>query len=223
MPLDLGLLALVHVLLLVYWLGGDLGVFYCAGFLIKPELPVATRLTVMKILHFLDQAPRICLVLILPVGTTLGLRAGYLRFDPILLLPLWIFAAVWLWMVLVLATKARTKLGRYVAKLDLAMRFVVITALLFVALRSLAGDGPATGSNWLAAKLIVYALLIVNGLMIRLTFRPFGPAFGALIQTGSSPDVEATLRRTVHRVRPVVLTLWCLLLVEAYLGLAKPF
>jgi hypothetical protein len=223
MPLDLGLLALAHVLLLVYWLGGDLGVFYCAGFLIRPELPVATRLTVMKILHFLDQAPRICLVLVLPVGTTLGARAGYLHVDPSWLLAIWIFAAIWLWMVLVLATKARSPLGQRVAKIDLAVRFVVIAALLFVALRSLSGDGPAAGSNWLAAKLLVYALLIVNGLMIRLTFRPFGPAFAALIQTGSSPSVEATLARTVHRVRPVVLTLWCLLLVEAYLGLAKPF
>ncbi|MDB5365159.1 MAG: hypothetical protein JWM77_1086 [Rhodospirillales bacterium] len=223
MPLDLGLLALVHVLLLVYWLGGDLGVFYCAGFLIKPELPVATRLTVMKILHFLDQAPRICLVLVLPVGVTLGARAGYLNLDPSLVALVWVFAAIWLWMVLVLATKARTPLGRRVAKIDLAVRVLVIAALLAVSLSSFAGDGPATGVNWLAAKLLLYALLIVNGLMIRWTFRPFGPAFAALIQNGSSPATEATLARTVHRVRPVVLTLWFLLLVEAYLGLAKPF
>lgn len=223
MPLDLGLLALVHVLLLVYWLGGDLGVFYSAGFLIKPELSVATRLTVMKILHFLDQAPRICLVLVMPVGTTLGLRGGYLQFDPMLLWPIWIFSAAWLWMVLTLATRARTPLGQRVAKIDLVVRFVVIVALLAASLTSFAGAGPATGSNWLAAKLLIYALLIANGLAIRVAFRPFGPAFGALVQNGSSPEVEATLARAVHRVRPVVLTLWFLLLVEAYLGLAKPF
>jgi hypothetical protein len=223
MPLDLGLLALVHLLLLVYWLGGDLGVFYCAGYLIRPELPVATRLTVMQILHFLDQAPRICLVLVLPVGVTLGLRAGYLNFDPALLPLIWIFAAIWLWMVLVLATRARTPLGSRVARIDLVVRVLVIAALLAASLSSFGGNGPATGSNWLAAKLLLYALLIVNGLMIRLTFRPFGPAFASLVQNGSSPGAEATLARTVHRVRPVVLSLWLLLLVESYLGLAKPF
>jgi hypothetical protein len=223
MPLDVGLLALVHVLLLVYWLGGDLGVFYCAGFLIRPELPPATRRVVMQILHVLDQAPRICMALMLPVGTSLAVRTGYVQAPPWVVIGVWLLGAVWLGFVLIHATGAQTPLGRRIAPFDLALRVLVIAVLLAIVVWSASGAGPTASQGWLTAKLFVFALVVLNGLAIRVTFRPFRPAYFALLQHGSSAAIEATLARTVRRVRPVVLSLWGLLVVEAWLGLAKPF
>ena len=38
MPTELGILKLIHILCLVYWLGADLGVFYSSYFLIDEKL-----------------------------------------------------------------------------------------------------------------------------------------------------------------------------------------
>ena len=61
----------LHVLLLVYWLGGDLGTFYSSRYIVKPDLSVEARSTALKIMSFCDVFPRICLVLFLPSGITL--------------------------------------------------------------------------------------------------------------------------------------------------------
>jgi len=48
-------LLLLHLLCFVYWLGGDLGVYYASGILIKPGLSQEARTYVRKIMHWLDQ------------------------------------------------------------------------------------------------------------------------------------------------------------------------
>ena len=56
------LLLLLHTLLLVYWLGLDLGIFYLGACLGKRELPAFTRTTLCQILITLDMVPRFCLI-----------------------------------------------------------------------------------------------------------------------------------------------------------------
>ena len=62
---------LLHIVLFVFWLGGDLGVFYSSRFVLKPDLTPAARATALKIMGGLDLGPKICLVLFLPSGLTL--------------------------------------------------------------------------------------------------------------------------------------------------------
>ena len=51
MSLDLyQILLFLHLLCFVYWLGGDLGVFYSSGILIKPGLSKESRTFVLKIM-----------------------------------------------------------------------------------------------------------------------------------------------------------------------------
>ena len=47
-------LAIFHLLLFVYWLGGDLGVFYSSGMVVDPELSNSARVTAAKIMVNLD-------------------------------------------------------------------------------------------------------------------------------------------------------------------------
>ena len=46
---DQALFALLHVLVFVYWLGGDLGAFYTSRFLIQPDISADRRLMAAKI------------------------------------------------------------------------------------------------------------------------------------------------------------------------------
>jgi hypothetical protein len=209
-------------LLFVYWLGSDLGVFYSAGFLVNPALSLETRRTVMKILHFIDLFPRMTLVLTLPVGATLALAGGYATlpagWEWPLLAAIWIAALVWLALVVTTYEAPNAALTR----VDWAIRYVAILGLLALGVGSLLGAGPVVpGADWLAIKLIIFALIIALGLGIRVTFKPFAAAFGQLVAHGSTPEIEATMKLAHAHVRPVVLALWAALVVEAFLGLSK--
>ena len=222
MTIGYAALILVHILLLVYWLGADLGVFYSAGFLTDAKLSIETRRTVMKILHFIDLFPRMALVMMLPVGISLALIGGYASVSPDWTIPVivlaWVAASAWL--MLVVKNYGSPTAG--LTRLDYWIRYLVIAGLLAVAGASFAGFGPiGPGSVWLALKLVVFAGIILCGLGIRATFKPFAAAFGQLVREGSSPAVEAAMKQAQSRVRPVVLTLWAALVIEAFLGLSK--
>jgi hypothetical protein len=222
MSLGYAALILIHVLLLVYWLGADLGVFYAVNYVVDPALSLETRRTVMKILHFIDLFPRMALVAMLPVGATLMLVGGYAALPPGWAAPalatLWIAAIAWFALVVTLYGRPAPGLMR----IDYAIRYAVIAGLVALALSSLSGHGPVLpGAGWLAAKLLIFAGIIACGLGIRVTFKPFGAAFGRLVAQGSTPEIEAALKAAHRRVRPVVLLLWGGLVVEAFLGVAK--
>ena len=48
MPIEIGILKLIHILCLVYWLGADLGVFYSSYYLVNEKLSRDTRINVSK-------------------------------------------------------------------------------------------------------------------------------------------------------------------------------
>ena len=72
-----GIVKYIHVLLFVYWLGGDAGVFYSSRFVLNSKLSRDARLTAFKIFVNLDMLPRYCLALMLTVGGVLAEFIGY--------------------------------------------------------------------------------------------------------------------------------------------------
>ncbi|WP_280503470.1 hypothetical protein [Nocardia farcinica] len=220
----------LHIVLFVFWLGGDLGVFYSSRYVIDPALDPQARSTALRIMSGLDLAPKVCLVLFLPSGVTLMAAdphgAQLFGHD---LFPWWVVALTWLfaagWLALTVI-QHRTH-GRFplVARADLAIRFAVVAALAVAGLYALIATEPfgvSTEPRWLAVKILLYATAIAVGLGIRMTLRPFGPAFGALSTTGSTPEVEAIVKRSVNGCLPYVWAIWGSVLVAAALGVLKP-
>ncbi|HJN03983.1 MAG TPA: hypothetical protein QF665_02565 [Alphaproteobacteria bacterium] len=217
-----GVWAFVHVMLLVYWLGADLGVFYTAHQVIKPELSAETRAALLKVLTFVDGFPRAVSIFMLPVG--LQLAAG-LGLSPVIggwLWTAWIAAVLWFLIAYTANTQRATATGQTLAKIDLAIRAVLLVVLAVAAIFSFVGEAPFA-TNWLALKVLLFALLLVCGIGIRVTFAPFGPAFAELVADGSSPETEAVLKRAVGRAVPFVIALWVLLGAEALIGIAQPY
>ncbi|GAA3203377.1 hypothetical protein GCM10010468_17440 [Actinocorallia longicatena] len=220
----------LHLVLFVFWLGGDLGVFYSSRFVLRPDLSPPARSTALQIMSGLDLGPKICLVLFLPSGVTLMAAdphgATLFGRDPFawpLVVAVWVFALAWL-----AATIAdhRTH-GRYpwVRRADWTVRITLIAALAGLALYTLLAAEPFgvdTNPKWLGGKLLLYTAAIGCGLGIRLTLRPFGPAFGALMTSGSTPDVERALKRSVDGCLPYVFGIWASVLLAAVLGVLKP-
>ena len=218
---------LFHVLLLTYWLGADLGVFYSSRYVMKADLGTEARATALKIMAWLDVSPRLCLVLFLPSGVTLMALDDYGR-DLFLGWPLalvWLGSAVWFGLVVADHVLHDSPMQALVKRLDLLVRSAVVLGLLGASAYTLAVDEPFgvhTNPKWLGAKVGLYALAIASGIGIRFRLRPFGPAFGALLRTGSTPEVERDIRRSIVTSQPYVAAIWVCVVGAALLGLAKP-
>ena len=90
MDYPLALLTLLHLLVPIYWLGGDLGTFLSGRVLRNPAHSPAERLLALKILLNCDMGPRTALIMAFPTGFSLAVAKGWLA------LPLWAVALAWL-------------------------------------------------------------------------------------------------------------------------------
>ena len=99
---DILLIKLLHLVGFAYWLGGDLGVFTSSYIVVNDKLSSEVRVSAAKLLFALDQAPRICMTLMLPLGTHLAWRMGALPIDAGAMTAIWLLAIGWLTMVITL-------------------------------------------------------------------------------------------------------------------------
>jgi hypothetical protein len=221
---------LLHIVLFVFWLGGDLGVFWSSRFVLKPDLSPQARLTALKIMSGLDLGPKICLVLFLPSGLTLmalephGAQVfGLNPFGWPVVVAVWLFAFGWLWATI--TDHHHPGQRPWVRKADWTIRISLITVLAGTALYTLIAPSPFgvdTNPKWLGAKILLYSIAIGCGLGIRLTLRSFGPAFAAMMAGSSTPEVERRLTRSIDGCLPYVWGIWGSVLAAAALGVLKP-
>ena len=96
MDYTISLLAFLHLLIPIYWLGGDLGAFYGSTFMTDPKRSVAERMMALKILNNIDMAPRTALILALPTGVMLGWAKGWLTVPVAVVVALVLACLAWL-------------------------------------------------------------------------------------------------------------------------------
>lgn len=211
------LLLLLHVLILVYWLGGDLGAFAASFLIANPAKDRAARLGAAGLLGDVDMAPRTALILAFPTGFTLAVTRGWVALDPIWIPAAWAIGLIWLvlaWQIHLSHAGPASGLRRF----DLGLRWTAATGLGAGGAAGLAG---ATGwPLFLNLKLLILAACILTGLLIRRLTADLGPALGAL-GAGQS-DADTRVARSLAVTRPAVVLIWLLLLAAALLGLWKP-
>lgn len=204
---ELALLKMAHVLCLVYWLGGDLGVFYSSFFVADEKKSPEVRIAAAKILFTLDLAPRICMTLMLPTGIHLAHMMGRLKVPELVVTASWILCLAWLAMVLILHFASRGRDLTILAKFDFRFRIVVVMALIAFALYTLLSPARIL-TDWLAYKMIVFACLVFCGLMIRVKLRKFTPAFKKLAEGTFSATDSRQVGQTLLSTRPFVFAIW---------------
>ncbi|MBU6378138.1 MAG: hypothetical protein KJS95_06340 [Gammaproteobacteria bacterium] len=218
---DYVLLKLAHLLLFVYWLGADIGVFYSARYVRDGNLTREARALAVRIMGWIDQLPRYCLVLMLPVGYTLAREVGVVRLPDQGMYLLWAIALVWLWAVWAIHHWQGTPRADRLRRIDLIWRWLLAFGLLWDAAQGFRGTGHLF-ADWISIKFVLFALLIFCGIMIRMLGKPIGPALRRALAEGSTPELEAEIQRGFSRTRPFVLTIWFLLLCAAWVGITKP-
>ncbi len=219
---------LLHIVLFAYWLGGDVGVYYASRYILKSDLGPEARAVSTKIMHGVDIAPRVSLVLILPSGITL-MAWGPLGDDFFvhgwLLALVWVAGLAWLTVSLIDYRGGNTPIARMSQQADLLVRYSLSAGLVAVGVYTMIATDPfgvETNPKWLGAKVVAYALCIFCGVMIRRQLVPFGPAFGQLVTSGTTPEVEKAILGSIRRCEPWVYGIWTLVLLAAALGVIKP-
>lgn len=215
------LLKLAHLLLFVYWLGADIGVFHSVRYVRDASLDPAARRTALQILAWIDQIPRYCLVLMLPVGYSLAALLGLVRMPAVGFVVLWGISAGWLWMVWAIHHYQGQPRAERLRRIDLAWRWVLFAGLLWDGWTGLQGTGHIF-ADWVSVKFLLFAGMLFCGIMIRLRGRALGPALKQILEQGSTPALEATVAASFARTRPFVLAIWVLLVGAAWVGIAKP-
>jgi hypothetical protein len=216
------LLLFAHLLLFVYWLGSDIGVFYGIRFVTDPSRSIEARKTAMAIVHWIDLLPRICLVLMVPVGLTLSVNRGLLDIAPdqqqLLLIVAWIGGLLWLTAVVRLYGGVKG----WLVKADWVVRLSVAFGFLISGIASFAGTGPVVdGGNWLALKMIFFSCAIFCGIALRFLGRPFGEALGLILAGKGDAATEAKLSNAMMHSKRVVLLLWGFVIATAFVGMTK--
>jgi len=214
------LMLLIHIILFCYWLGGDIGVFYSSNFVVDSGLSRETRLIAAKIMMGCDLIPKICMSLMLTVG---GILTHYNGIDH----PLWqwigilILGPIWLTMVLIQHFKHQASFIPTLTKIDFYFRCLMVAGIVLSCLFSLS-TGRLDEIPWVTAKLLGFAFLIFCGLMIRINLKNFSSSYVKIAQNNYNDADNQAMALSLKNVKPWVVTIWVVLVIEAALGIVKP-
>lgn len=215
---DIALLKMAHLLGLVYWLGADLGVFYSSFVLCDDRQPSVVRVAAARILFALDQAPRLCMTLMLPLGVHLAAKLGFIQAPGWLVPTAWAVGLGWMAMVLVLHFAGHGRDLRLLTRFDFLFRAALVLLLITIAGLAIAGQLGAV-TPWAGWKLGIFGLLVLCGLLVRVRLKPFGPAFGRLVRGEADDRDNAAIQSSIGGTRPFVVVIWIGLLINTALGL----
>ena len=121
------LLLYIHVLALVYWLGGDLGTYLSSRHVLRSDLTVESRQTAFKILMECDMGPRLAMPIILGSGCHLAALRWPTVLPAEVALVGWLTVAVWVALVLVIHSDIGHRMPS-LTQWDLRLRFAVVFA-----------------------------------------------------------------------------------------------
>jgi hypothetical protein len=212
---------LLHLLLFAYWLGGDIGVFYSSGFAINKNLSRGARQAAGTIMMNLDLIPRLCLSLMLTVG---GILTHYYGINH----PLWqmigiiLLGPIWSCSLIYIHFNEGTDLVKTMTKIDYYFRWVMVFTLITSVSYAFYFTDRLNANPWVGAKLIVFAALIFCGIMIRKYIGGFIKGIHNIATDNINEADDIAMAESLSKARVFVLTIWVLLLVEVWIGVAKP-
>jgi hypothetical protein len=211
-----------HIIAMVYWLGGEWGVFQTSYHVTNPKLSLDERRRHMETAYRIDILARTGIILLLPIGLHMGHDLGVQPLGGDWLVGMWTLTAGWLGLCWAAFIKRGTDAGLRLTVWDERVRYVLIPLLLVASLLSLATGRPFT-AKWYAAKVFLYALMLVIGLVLRFVMRHWSETFRELAKGGAGEALEARLAREIRIARGLAYVYWIGIGTIAFIGVTKFF
>lgn len=223
---ELAILKWIHILAMVYWLGGEWGVFQTSYHVTNPKLSLDERKRHMETAYRIDILARTGIVLLLPLGLHMGKIYGFVpALEGSGVWWMWLVFAIWLAMTWTAFLKRETDLGIAVTRAEELLRYPLIAALFAVSLMAFLRTGPiesGAGNDWYPAKMALYAFALCIGLFLRLVMRRWTSRF-RVIALGPNVAEEAALSSEISLARLSAYVYWITIASVCFLGAVKPF
>jgi hypothetical protein len=211
-----------HIIAMVYWLGGEWGVFQTSYHVTNPRLSLEERRRHMETAYRIDILARLGIILLLPIGLHMGYLWGTQPLGGGWLVLMWILTAGWVGLALAAFVKRGTDAGLRLTIWDDRIRYVLIPVLAGLATWSLLTDWPFQ-QNWYATKILIYSGLLVIGLILRFVMRHWTLTFRQLAAGGPNAELEAKLTREINFSRKLAYIYWIGIGTVAFIGVTKFF
>jgi hypothetical protein len=218
----LHVLLVLHIIVLGYWLGSELVINANFRFVTRAvDMTFGERDRLLDHVLDVDQHVRYALILQAGLGVMLCALLGYVPGGNVLAICAAILAAAWLLLVELTHRSRRQAGGAMLARIDTAIRYSAVALLITAGASAFAG--VLTLPGWLAAKLLLFAAVILCGLGIRQAIVRYYETWYVLARDGSSASLEAELHRRYWQATTVLLGLWVLILAIVALSIGRPF
>ena len=221
---ELSILRYLHILSMVFWLGGEWGVFQTSYKVVNSELTAPERLRHLDTVFRIDVLARVGIVSLLPLGLHMGYLWGLQPYGGAFLTAIWIIWALWVAITLQAFRDKMAKIKTIFGHLEDWSRYLLIPALLVFGTTSLIGLGPfeaGEGQKWYAIKLLIFGLAILIGLLLRYFLHSW-PGIFATLMKGPDAEAEIQLAKSIRASRRVAITYWITILAAGFFGAVKP-
>lgn len=223
---ELAVLKWLHILAMVYWLGGEWGVFQTSYYVVNRKLPIDERKRHMNTAYKIDILARTGILLLFPIGFHMGIFWGVQTLTGVWVTASWVFFTLWIALAWAAFFKRETDTGILLTRIDEQVRFVFIPLILVAAISSLLGYGPFEAGpmqKWFSAKVLVFSLLLMIGLKLRFIMREWTMLFRVLAEQPGNAEAESTLERSIRVARGMAYVYWVGIATVGFLGAVKPF
>ncbi|UJF20827.1 hypothetical protein [Shewanella sp. OMA3-2] len=222
---ELPILRWLHIVAMVYWLGGEWGVFQTSYNVINRKLAMSERKRHMETAYRIDILARTGILMLFPLGFHMGNLWGVQPLGGIWLMGMWIFFFLWITLCWSAFIYRESDTGLKLTKADESIRYFVIPALAIASIASLMGEGPfnaADGQKWFSIKILLFSVALVIGLLLRFIMREWTELFRKLALEGDSQEVEDQLERSIQFGRRLAYCYWVIILTVGFFGAVKP-
>lgn len=212
----------LHILMFVFWVGTDMGVFLSCKKSTDPKLPIDARFLLLHMALRIELLPRTMWKAALPLGVTLSAEQELITLSDVNLLLVWLFSIVWWGISMYGAWHYDKPIGHKFARLTNALTGIVGVTVIILAITSGMGNGPfAADASWLHWKIAIYGLINLMIVAMLYVFDPMGIAFGRLAVEGSTPEIETTISTIMDRATVTIWTTYILICVVGFIATTK--
>jgi len=211
-----------HILMFVFWVGTDMGVFFAARRSTDPKLSFMTRVTLLHMALRIELLPRTMWKAALPLGVMLSRDLGYLPISNVELTLVWLFSIAW-WAISMAGAYWYDKpVGHRLAGITNWLTGLVGVMLIVLCASSWLGHGPfVQDATWLQLKVALYGVINLMVIWMIVAFDPIGAAFGRLAVEGSKPEIEAIISSTMDRSTIIIWSTYALIVIVGFIGTTK--
>jgi len=128
---------------------------------------------------------------------------------------------VWLGLIWMVHFKKETVIGELLRKLDLLIRYILSLLLIALGIFCLTTNSIIQ-SDWLSWKIIIFGLILVNGIWIRAIVGRMRKSITLAQESDTKIEGEESIKKDQAVLNKAALLIWVLVILMAFLGELKP-